>query len=132
MENMNGGGMKAYRHRVLFCYDGTKGTSSSVENGHLTCSLIIDRDDATPFDRDSLFNFLNGKTIDAKGLFYNTSNMYQLLFLQGFVTEFTPNLKEINAYGVRTDRGTSNSLRMANNGVSEECYTITDYVEPNT
>ena len=51
-----------------------------------------------------------------------------LLFIQGG----GDTLKYIDAYGASVTGATTEQVGMANNGASEECYTITDYVEPNT
>lgn len=125
-----GGGMKgAYKHTVLFEYIGRESTSPTADDGYVTFSVVIYNDDSTSFTRDTFFTYCVGKCLEAKGMLQTAEGIDGvLLFLQG--TGGT--LDSIRAYGASVTGATIEQVGMVNNGASEECYTITDYVEPNT
>ena len=120
----------AYKHTVLLEYIGYKSTSSTADDGYATFSVVIYNDSSTPFTRDTFFTYCNGKCLDAKGTLETENNTGACLLL--FICGFGDTVEYIRAHGASLSGGTSGIVSMANNGASENCYTITDYVEPNT
>lgn len=120
----------AYKHTVLLEYIGYKSTSSTADGGYATFSVVIYNDSSTPFTRDTFFTYCNGKCLDAKGILVTENNADACLLL--FIYGSGDILDYISAHGASLSGGTSEIVAMANNGASENCYTITDYVEPNS
>lgn len=120
----------AYKHTVLLEYLGERSTSSTADAGDATFSVVIYNDSSTPFTRDTFFTYCNGKCLEAKGIIkpetYAGACLLLFIYGSGNIPEY------INAYGASLSGGISGLISMANNGASENCYTITDYVEPNT
>lgn len=119
----------AYKHTVLFQYIGRESTSSTADDGNAAFAVVIYNDESTPFTRDTFFAYCNGKCLEAKGMIHTADGSDGLLL---FIRGYGDTLKYIMAHGASLSGGTEEYVYMANNGASETCYTITDYVEPNT